>query len=648
MKRKVLKILLIIGILSTILFSASLLSKATETTKNGLVIDSDIIYRILPNSTVQTFENLMDITIKMNDNSNSGNSSNGDPTAPDPITVGENNYTLYDNGVRITDNRTVIKTGMELRYGGSVEPTTQVLSVIGDLKEDGKLDALDLTRMIKHIIGISGSVYSDATHLKAADINKNGNVEIGDLTSSIKYIVSQDSRILTGETIPVDPTDEDVYQLSLTLRYYENITENSGSTPSGVSDLSPLEYMEYPESTIVAIDGETYDLTGATLITVENGNSTWRTAEKTYTLNVNSGSIIGVTTDGGKDITWNYNNSELSESRAAYLQMPNKNTSITIENKKYDTYTDNNIREITGDIVTNPTGVKELTLRLNDYGTYYWYSSIYANTFVSVDGIRYDTGDATVDPDKGMASKEYTIKVKPGAIISVLGYNIVQDGDSSHAEEISWKVKGQNICTADGISFKMPDKNATLEISNGKDSDGAVDNSIRNITGDFDTNILDGTRVLDLELVRYINVDGDILLSVSETSTLVNVNGTKLDLNNDTYTTEKVKISKTKSKNVGILTRTYKFYFQPEGSIKITANKETSNQAGFGMERNKNCRWYYNDNSIGNFDSKAQVSSKLVNRDIQLSIKNRYTADGELIIQDNYRDINGTAGLTFE
>ena len=633
MKKNLLKIMLIVAIF--LMFFILVNSCNAMTIHNTKYTMGDgIIYRIMPKTSIENFLSVFTIEDEGTNNIEVRNQGNDIPKTSGYVATGD--YAVFSTSSTVGD---VLNS----------ESWPYMLSVVGDITRDGETDQRDLSDLIRYFIGNTNYNITEEARLKSADVNGDNTVDIRDISNEISYIVTgRESYLGENNSTPIVVPGVDTYQLSLTLRYYENITENSGSTPSGVSELSPLEYMEYPESTIVAIDGETYDLTDATLITVENGDSTWRTAEKTYTLNVNSGSIIAVTTDGGKDITWNYNNSELSESRAAYLQMPNKNTSITIENKKYDTYTDNNIREITGDIVTNPTGVKDLTLRLNDYGTNYWYSSMYANTFVSVDGIRYDTGDATVDPDKGMASKEYTIKVKPGAIISVLGYNIVQDGDSSHAEEISWKVKGQNICTADGISFKMPDKNATLEISNGKDSEGAADNSIRNITGDFDTNILDGTRVLDLELVRYIDVDGDILLSVSDTCTLVNVNGMKLDLNNDTYTTEKVKISNTKSKNVGVLTRTYKFYFQPEGSIKITANKETSNQAGFGMERNKNCRWYYNDNSIGNFDSKAQVSSKLVNRDIQLSIKNRYTADGELIIQDNYRDINGTAGLTFE
>ena len=56
----------------------------------------------------------------------------------------------------------------------------------GDLNNDGKIDAADLTILARHIAKVE--LITDANMLKLADVNKDGKLSAADLTALTAYI----------------------------------------------------------------------------------------------------------------------------------------------------------------------------------------------------------------------------------------------------------------------------------------------------------------------------------------------------------------------------------------------------------------------------------------------------------------------------
>lgn len=512
MKNKILKIGLILIILLIILFSINLISNATVELENGVIIDDDIIYRILPKTTVTDLENMLGITFEKNAYVGSSFNFVGDDLIPytdmddpvDPIT--SFTYTLYNGNQLVTSG--YIKTGMEIIKGGSVAGYSQVLSVIGDINQDGDCNAIDLTRIIRHIIGKSGGI-SSAAQLKSADINNDGTVSVGDLTKSIKYIVTQNENHLTGKVNTTEPKN---YQLTLDLKYYVGMNGNL----NGQSDENA-----YINSTNVIIDGNKYDLTNAEVsnFQISNFGEEVKEYEKVYTITVKEGSLIAITTNNTSDTTWNFNNSKISESEYVYLQMPNRNATLNIANKmttsvdnlQHGSATiDNSVREMTGNISNNLTGVKELDLTITKYGGLRTFTNgnldggtsitdlypstsndeIANSTVVRINGIKYDLTNASVNdisiPEEKTPisyTKTYKIFVKPGDEVVIT---------TNNSDDTTWKYNGTTVKNGIYASFNMPDSNVDLSISNdyslvstgiGLNKEIVIDDSVRLING---------------------------------------------------------------------------------------------------------------------------------------------------------------------
>ena len=58
----------------------------------------------------------------------------------------------------------------------------------GDVNKDGKLDATDITEMVKYIMGMC----SDGFHEEEADVNNDGQVNTADIVQVVNNILNQE------------------------------------------------------------------------------------------------------------------------------------------------------------------------------------------------------------------------------------------------------------------------------------------------------------------------------------------------------------------------------------------------------------------------------------------------------------------------
>ncbi|MBP3255406.1 MAG: dockerin type I repeat-containing protein [Clostridia bacterium] len=59
--------------------------------------------------------------------------------------------------------------------------------VFGDINGDGKFDQIDLSRMIRHVVGLKNYIIDD---IDIADLNEDYNIDIIDISMAIKYIIN--------------------------------------------------------------------------------------------------------------------------------------------------------------------------------------------------------------------------------------------------------------------------------------------------------------------------------------------------------------------------------------------------------------------------------------------------------------------------
>ncbi len=92
-------------------------------------------------------------------------------------------YTIIDeNNNGVTEGN--VKTGYKVKTAN----TTYIISVIGDIAPNGKVDVADLARIRAHLVGESGKILT-GVNLFAADISGEGNINIIDLARIRAIIV---------------------------------------------------------------------------------------------------------------------------------------------------------------------------------------------------------------------------------------------------------------------------------------------------------------------------------------------------------------------------------------------------------------------------------------------------------------------------
>lgn len=135
-------------------------SKELESNKYIIDNENEVIYRVLPETNVDTFINSFSI--------------------PEDIKVFEDENCENE----VTDK--YIGTGMVLRNETNNE--IYKISVIGDFNSDGRITQIELTNLIRHVVGLKDYRLSGYV-LKSADINNDKVVNHIDITLLIRYNV---------------------------------------------------------------------------------------------------------------------------------------------------------------------------------------------------------------------------------------------------------------------------------------------------------------------------------------------------------------------------------------------------------------------------------------------------------------------------
>ena len=133
-----------------------------ELESNKYIIDNEnnVIYRVIPETDVETFKNNFSI--------------------PEDIKVFE------DEKCETEVVNKYIGTGMVLR--NETDNEIYKISVIGDFNTDGKITQIELTNLIRHVVGLKEYQLSSYV-LKSADINNDNIVNHIDITLLIRYNV---------------------------------------------------------------------------------------------------------------------------------------------------------------------------------------------------------------------------------------------------------------------------------------------------------------------------------------------------------------------------------------------------------------------------------------------------------------------------
>ena len=511
MKNKILKISLFVILIFVFLLLISIVSNADTSQGSIIVKGSDIIYRVLPGTSVESFCNQIGVTL-------------GDPDTSGDMPFTYTSYSLWDGNSKVTSGS--IKTGMELHSGGSTAPKSIPISVIGDVTGDGLCNQIDLNLIIKHYIGFGDSILTAPEKLKSADINNDGSINNIDFSNLIRCIVTDNNNYLLTETekeklnVPITPEPQE-YQLTLNLTCYETssglLYDNSIYYP-----VNPVNSTDYLENTIVVVDGVRYGLNGATKSTTQGLN----TYEKSCNIMVTSGSVVSITTKDKDEVNWTVNDNNVLSASTISFKMPSRNCNISISNalfasadfSNHTSYTvDNTVRSIT----SSGIGFEDLTASKAFDLTLVYYSDMAHNivlgdnasiaigdlntevpeltntdaTTVTINDISYDLTNAegeykTIQGIMGTASYiKYTRTFK----IYLQSNDVVRISTNNNGTATTWKYNDNTVKDAYNVMFNMPNSNAQLIISNHYDvtmnSDGlqhpsiTINDSVRVING---------------------------------------------------------------------------------------------------------------------------------------------------------------------
>ena len=193
MKNKIVKAIIVLNIIITLMFLYNFISYAEDeiaTNENITIIrsshykideDNKIISIVEPETDINTFKEKIVVTASNNE---------------------KGEYEIYtDETKKQVVTTGIIKTGMVLHTSDTDYP----ISVIGDINGDGKITQIDLSLLIRHIVGLKTYQLNGVKKI-SADISLDGKVDQRDLTKNIKSLVSGkldiDKSKIIGDVIP--------------------------------------------------------------------------------------------------------------------------------------------------------------------------------------------------------------------------------------------------------------------------------------------------------------------------------------------------------------------------------------------------------------------------------------------------------------
>lgn len=212
-----------------------------ELESNKYIIDDEnkIIYRIIPETGVDVFKNNFSI--------------------PEDIKVFENENCENE----VIDG--YIGTGMVLRNETNNE--IYKISVIGDFNSDGKITQIELTNLIRHVVGLKDYRLSGYM-LRSADVNNDNEVNHIDITLIIRYNVygeldiEENQEIKSPDIEIVEGTEgnNEWYTSNVKFRVKENEenVDKIDKTTYKISGSKIQEETEIKEDDIISLDEGTY------------------------------------------------------------------------------------------------------------------------------------------------------------------------------------------------------------------------------------------------------------------------------------------------------------------------------------------------------------------------------------------------------
>ena len=154
--------------LTLILIKDKCLANEIKTPYYNQDLEQNIIYRIEPDTTIENFKSKINIDSVEID----------DKEAYNELHI----YKEKECKTEVTEGN--IGTGMYLNYGNELYQ----LSVIGDFDGDGKATQVELTNIIRYIVGLQGAELEGVKY-KSGDLTGDEVVDQRDITKYIRYIV---------------------------------------------------------------------------------------------------------------------------------------------------------------------------------------------------------------------------------------------------------------------------------------------------------------------------------------------------------------------------------------------------------------------------------------------------------------------------
>lgn len=226
------------NIYNTDILSSSIANEVQLTSKIYVISEaSSCISRIVPQTTIDQFKKNFNIT---------------------------DNIKVYDDKECTKEVTTgYVGTGMYLKY--SANPNPYVLSVITDFNKDSIGNQIELNRIIKHVIGVKGYELSGIYFL-SADLSFDGKVDQVDITRLIRYIVFGTLDINTFgkpkapnvEVIDGANGIDEWYRSNVTIKITRSLLEllDSLKVTYEISGTKTVDETEVPKDSLIVLNEE--------------------------------------------------------------------------------------------------------------------------------------------------------------------------------------------------------------------------------------------------------------------------------------------------------------------------------------------------------------------------------------------------------
>lgn len=213
------------------------------------IIDENnkVIYRVIPETQVDVFKNNFNM--------------------PDNVEV------YLDSDCTEEVDSGIIGTGMYIK--NLVDNTVYEISTIGDFNGDGEIGQIEITNLIRHVVGLRDYQLSGVI-AKSADLNNDNNLNIVDITLIIRYIVYGELEIPENPKMN-QPTLEVVSGNLGENNWYTNDVEIKINSNNSEDIIDKTTYMVQGTDQVAETeikDGETFKITkdGTWIITAYNYN----------------------------------------------------------------------------------------------------------------------------------------------------------------------------------------------------------------------------------------------------------------------------------------------------------------------------------------------------------------------------------------